>query len=121
MTERQLKFFEEALNSWRAELVEGAGRTLSGMNDSVKDNFPDPSDRASLESDRNATLRIRDRERKLIQKIDDALARIKEGTFGLCESCGEPIGIERLKARVVTTLCIDCKAEQEAEEKKQRQ
>jgi len=120
VTERQIKFFEEALNSWREELVEGAGRTVSGMTDGMKDNFPDPSDRASLESDRNATLRIRDRERKLIQKIDDALARIKDGTFGLCESCGEPIGFERLKARAVTTLCIDCKAEQEEEEKKQR-
>ena len=78
--------------------------------------FPDPTDRASLESDRNLTLRIRDRERKLKNKIEDAIARIEDGTFGLCEVCGEQIGSERLEARPVTTLCIDCKETQEEDE-----
>ena len=78
--------------------------------------FPDPTDRASLESDRNLTLRIRDRERKLRNKIDDALARIEDGTFGMCEVCGDEIGTERLEARPVTTLCINCKESQEQDE-----
>ena len=80
-------------------------------------NFPDPTDRASLESDRNFELRIRDRERKLILKIREAIERLDEGEFGICESCGEDISEARLKARPVTTLCIDCKTEQERQEK----
>jgi DnaK suppressor protein len=84
------------------------------------ENFPDPTDRASLESNRNSVLRIRDRERKLIFKIEEALKRLDEGEFGICEECGEEIGIERLKARPVTTLCIECKSSQEVEEKKAR-
>jgi len=99
--------------------MDEAGRTVHGMHDG-KENFPDPADRASLESDRNATLRIRDRERKLIAKIDAALARITDGSYGLCEDCGEPIGLERLRARPVTTLCIDCKTAQEAAERRER-
>jgi len=83
----------------------------------MKDNFPDPTDRASMESDRNFTLRIRDRERKLIAKIREALERIEDGTFGHCEMCDDEISIERLKARPVTTLCIECKRRQEAQEK----
>ena len=82
-----------------------------------EEGFPDPIDRASLESDRNFLLRIRDRERKLIVKIKKALERIEEGTFGICERCGEEISEERLKVRPVTTFCIDCKEEQENEEK----
>jgi DnaK suppressor protein len=82
-----------------------------------KENFPDPTDRASLESDRNFMLRIRDRESKLIKKIKKALARIENGTFGICEKCGEDISKERLKARPVTTQCIDCKTKEEAFEK----
>jgi DnaK suppressor protein len=73
-----------------------------------------------MESNRNSVLRIRDRERKLIFKIQEALTRIDEGTFGICEECNEEIGIERLKARPVTTLCIECKSSQEVEEKKAR-
>jgi DnaK suppressor protein len=80
-------------------------------------NFPDPNDRATQESDRSFELRIRDRERKLINKIKEALERIEEGTFGVCEMCEEEIGEARLKARPVTTLCIDCKMEQERKEK----
>jgi DnaK suppressor protein len=82
-----------------------------------EETFPDPTDRASLESDRNFLLRIRDRERKLILKIEEALDRIEKGTFGICEVCGEEISEERLQARPVTTLCIDCKTEEEEKEK----
>jgi DnaK suppressor protein len=82
-----------------------------------KTNFPDPTDRASLESDRNFELRIRDRERRLIGKIREALDRIEDGEFGECEDCGDQIGEARLKARPVTTLCIECKTEQERQEK----
>ncbi len=83
----------------------------------LKENMPDPADRATLESDRNFTLRIRDRERRLIGKIKEALERIENGTYGICESCEEDISEKRLKARPVTTLCIDCKTKQEDEEK----
>jgi DnaK suppressor protein len=83
--------------------------------------FPDPTDRASLESDRNFLLRIKDRERKLIQKVKEALDRIDNGTFGICESCGRPISEKRLMARPVTTLCIECKTEREDQERVERQ
>jgi DnaK suppressor protein len=116
---RQLKLFERLLMVRRQELLDEAERTVGGMTD-TKENFPDPTDRASLESNRNAMLRIRDRERKLLNKIDDALKRIGDGNYGLCESCASPIGLERLKARPVTTLCIDCKSDQEAQERRQR-
>ena len=98
------------------ELLKEANKTVSGMT-AQKENLPDPSDRASLESDRNFTLRIRDRERKLIGKINAALERIDTGTYGICEECGEDISEARLKARPVTTLCIDCKKKQEMDEK----
>ncbi len=99
------------------ELLDGAGKTVSEMTD-LEENFPDPTDRASLESDRNFLLRMRDRERKLLGKIDEAFARIEGGSYGRCEECGGDIGIERLKARPVTTLCIACKSAQEAREQK---
>ena len=98
------------------ELLKEADRTVVGMTDS-KENFPDPTDRAALESDRNFLLRIRDRERKLISKIKEALLRLEEDTYGICESCGEDISFERLEARPVTTLCVDCKKRQEANER----
>jgi DnaK suppressor protein len=82
-----------------------------------KENFPDPTDRASMESDRNFELRIRDRERRLIRKIREALKRIDDGEFGICESCEEEISESRLRARPVATLCIDCKEEQERRER----
>ena len=119
MNQRQLKSFKTLLTSRRQELLDEAERTVSGMHTGSQ-TFADPTDRASLESDRNATLRIRDRERKLIAKIDAALERISDGTYGLCEECGDPISVARLKARPVTTLCINCKAEQEAEERRQK-
>jgi DnaK suppressor protein len=87
------------------------------MNSKAPDGFPDPTDRASLESDRALILRMRDRERKLLTKIDEAVKRIDAGAYGRCEECGDEIGIERLKARPVTTLCIGCKSDQEARER----
>ena len=118
LNQRDLKVFRKLLNDKMGELLVEADRTVDGMNE--KENFPDPTDRASLESNRNFTLRIRDRERKLIGKIKEALDRLDDGTYGNCEECGEKIGLERLKARPVTTLCIDCKSLQEAEERKLR-
>ena len=120
MTKKDLKFFQELLGEKRVELLREADRAVDGMSDQEKENTPDPTDRASLESNRNFMLRIRDRERKLVTKIDEALRRIEDGTYGYCEKCEEAIGVERLKARPVTTLCIDCKSAQEAEEKRQR-
>ena len=116
MTPEELQDFRELLKTRRAELMGEAGRTANGMGDDAE-GYPDPTDRGSLESDRNLVLRIRDRERKLISKIDEALGRIADGSFGLCEECSEPIAVERLKARPVTTLCIECKAAQEERER----
>ena len=98
------------------DLLSEANKTVTGMT-SQKENLPDPADRATLESDRNFTLRMRDRERKLIAKINEALERIETGTYGICEECEEGISDARLKARPVTTLCIDCKKKQEIDEK----
>jgi len=116
MDKAKLDEFKQILQQQLDELLREAGKTVAEMSDE-KTNFPDPTDRASLESDRNFELRIRDRERKLINKIREALERIDEGEFGICESCEEEIGEARLKARPVTTLCIDCKTEQERQEK----
>jgi DnaK suppressor protein len=116
LEESELSLLRARLTTWRSELLDEAGRTAQDMGD-VPEGFPDPTDRGVLESDRNLMLRIRDRERKLIAKIDEALARIATGTFGRCEECDEWIGIERLKARPVTTLCIECKAAQEYRER----
>jgi len=116
LTEKKKQYFRKLLNQRLEQLLKEASKTVSGMTD-LADNFPDPTDRASLESDRNFLLRIRDRERKLILKIKEALERLDNGTFGICEACGEEISEKRLKARPVTTLCIDCKKKQETEEK----
>ena len=118
MRERELKHFQTLLHEKLDELLKEADRTVDGMTDAKAENFPDPTDRASLESNRNFTLRIRDRERKLIVKIKEALGRIDDGSYGKCEECGESIGRERLEARPVTTLCIDCKSLQEVQERK---
>lgn len=116
MDPKKIEEFRQILQSQLDELLREAGRTVSEMTDE-KTNFPDPTDRASLESDRNFELRIRDRERKLIMKIREAMDRLNDGDFGICESCEEEIGDARLRARPVTTLCIDCKTEQERQEK----
>jgi DnaK suppressor protein len=113
-----LEYFRGLLQKQLDDLVKGAEKTVDVMTESVgKNSFPDPTDRASLESDRNFELRIRDRERKLISKIRKALEKIDDGTFGTCEVCGEPIEFKRLEARPVTTHCIACKTEEEEEEK----
>ena len=120
MKQRDLNDFKKLLDERRQELMSEAVGTMHGMGlvaDS-RETFPDPTDRASLEGNRNLTLRIRDRERKLITKIDEALGRIADGSYGVCEDCGGAIGVERLKARPVTTLCIACKSEQEATERR---
>lgn len=116
MKKKDVEFFKDLLESRLQELLSQADDTVSGMT-APKENFPDPTDRASLESDRNFMLRIRDRESKLIKKIKKALERIENNTFGICETCGEEISIKRLKARPVTTQCIDCKTKEEAFEK----
>ena len=116
MKKKEIDFFKEQLNNLLEELLSQADETVSGMT-SPKENFPDPTDRASLEADRNFMLRIRDRESKLILKVKKALARIENSTFGICETCGEDISFERLKARPVTTQCIDCKTKEENLEK----
>ena len=116
MDKKKLEEFRTLLVKRFRELLADAEKTVSGMT-GEKANFPDPTDRAFLESDRNFLLRIRDRERKLLLKIRDALKRIEDGSFGVCEICGKDISEKRLKARPVTTLCIECKEEQEAREK----
>lgn len=110
--------FRLQLTEKRDEILNEAGKTLSEMTDQ-NTNIPDPNDRASVESDRSFELRIRGRERKLLSKIEAALERVDEGEYGICDDCGEDIGIKRLEARPVTTLCIDCKTLQEQREKSQ--
>jgi len=116
MDTEKKEYFRGVLQEEMRVLLEEAGKTVSEMT-AENTNFPDPTDRATQESDRTFELRIRDRERKLINKIKEALDRIEEDTFGICEMCGEEISEARLKARPVTTLCIDCKTEQEKKEK----
>jgi DnaK suppressor protein len=116
MKKKDKDFFKKYLTERLEELLNQADNTVSGMTE-TKENFPDPTDRAALEADRNFMLRIRDREAKLIKKIKSALERIENGTYGICDSCGEDISLKRLKARPVTTQCIDCKSKEEALEK----
>ncbi len=110
------EYFRCILQEEMRALLEEAEKTVSEMTADTT-SFPDPNDRATQESDRTFELRIRDRERRLLNKIREALERIDDGTFGTCEMCGEQISEARLKARPVTTLCIDCKIEQEKQEK----
>ena len=119
MTEKELKILAEKLKAWKEELIHEATKTVDGMT-TDKAQFADPTDRASMETDRNFLLRIRDRERRLITKIDKALERVEDGTFGLCDECGDDIEFKRLEARPVATLCIECKTMQEEEEKMQK-
>jgi DnaK suppressor protein len=116
MNEAQLKHFETILNNWKVELMKEVDRTVHHMQDDAA-NFPDPNDRATQESEFSLELRARDRERKLIKKIDEALKEIESGSYGYCESCGIEIGIRRLEARPTATLCIDCKTLDEIREK----
>ncbi len=116
MEEKEIAYFKKKLEAMSADLLSGADKTISEMTDH-SDNYPDPTDRASAESDRNFELRIRDRERKLLNKIKSALERIDEGIYGICDACGDDIANERLEARPVTTYCIDCKTQQENKER----
>jgi DnaK suppressor protein len=117
MRQRDLNQFRRLLESRKREILSEADRAVGHMNSKSPDRFPDPTDRASLESDRALILRMRDRERKLLAKIDGAVKRLDTGSYGRCEECGDEIGLERLKARPVTTLCIACKSDQEARER----
>jgi DnaK suppressor protein len=116
MDKKHLAHFRKKLEEISDSILTGADRTISDMTDHT-DNYPDPTDRASAESDRSFELRIRDRERKLLNKIKEAIERIDNGTYGICDDCGDDIAVERLDARPVTTYCIDCKTRQEQEEK----
>lgn len=112
----QVAHFRKILHAWKRELMEEVDRTVHHMQDDAA-NFPDPTDRATQESEFTLELRTRDRERKLIKKIDEALVRINRGEYGFCESCGADIGVRRLEARPTATLCIDCKTLDEIREK----
>lgn len=121
MEQEKLLYFKGLLEGQLHNLIEEALKTCNDMRKDPNGVIPDPSDRASLESDRNFLLRIRDRERKLILKVKEALERIDNGTFGICEACGKAISEKRLMARPVTTLCIECKTEREHQEKREIQ
>ncbi|HEY3433290.1 MAG TPA: RNA polymerase-binding protein DksA [Rhodocyclaceae bacterium] len=116
MNEKQLGHFRSILGSLKEELQEDIERTVHTMQDEATV-FADPNDRASQESDIALELRNRDRERKLIKKIDESIALIDGGDYGYCESCGVEIGLKRLEARPTATLCIDCKELEERREK----
>ncbi len=117
MEKQKLEHFKTILNAKLEGLLDDAEKTVSGMNRTDDEHFPDPTDRASLETDRNFTLRVKDRERKLVAKVKEAIQRIEDGTYGICELCGEQISEKRLEARPVTTCCIECKKEEEELEK----
>jgi DnaK suppressor protein len=116
MEEKNLEFFKNLLIQWMEELLDHADQTVEGLLDS-QENLADPLDRATVESDRIRTLRIRGRESKLIKKIRQSLEDIENGEYGICQDCGEDISIERLKARPVTSFCISCKTKRESLEK----
>lgn len=116
MNEAQRTHFKLILEAWRGQLRDEVDRTVSHMQDEAS-NFPDPADRATQEEEFSLELRNRDRERKLIKKIDKTLQKIAEDDFGYCESCGVEIGIRRLEARPTADLCIDCKTLAEIREK----
>lgn len=119
MNDKQLEHFRSILNAWKGELMEEVDRTVHHMKDEAA-NFPDPADRASQEEEFSIELRTRDRERKLIKKIDESLGELDNGDYGYCVTCGVEIGIRRLEARPTATQCIDCKSLDEIKEKQTR-
>ena len=119
MNEKQREHFRQILLAWKAELMEEVDRTVSHMKDEAA-NFPDPADRATQEEEFSLELRTRDRERKLIKKIDSTINLIDEDDYGYCDTCGVDIGIKRLEARPTATLCIDCKTLDEIKERQER-
>ncbi|WP_019529795.1 RNA polymerase-binding protein DksA [Dasania marina] len=118
MNEAQREHFRGILLSWKSELMEEVDRTVSHMKDDAA-NFPDPADRATQEEEFSLELRTRDRERKLIKKIDKTIDLIDSDDYGYCDTCGVEIGIKRLEARPTATMCIDCKTLDEIKEKQQ--
>ena len=116
MNETQRDHFKDILLAWKRGLMEEVDRTVHHMQDDAA-NFPDPNDRATQESEFSMELRARDRERKLIKKIDESIRNLESNDFGYCEACGVEIGIRRLEARPTATLCIDCKLIDEIREK----
>jgi DnaK suppressor protein len=119
MSEQQLEHFRRILLAWKRELMEEVDRTVHHMQDEAA-NFPDPNDRATQESEFGLELRTRDRERKLLKKIDSALERIDDGSYGFCEETGEEIGLKRLEARPVATLCVEAQERRELAERQYR-
>lgn len=115
MNHEDLEYFRKLLTNMLEDAQQNGDSTIEELTGG-NEVFADPADRATAESDRAFTLRLRDRELRLIRKIQGALRRIEDGTYGVCEECGEDISIPRLKARPVTRLCINCKARQEADE-----
>lgn len=118
MSEQQHDHFRAILMGWKSELMQEVDRTVSHMKDEAA-NFPDPADRATQEEEFSLELRTRDRERKLIKKIDSTLELIDQDDYGFCDACGVEIGIQRLEARPTATLCIDCKTLAEIKEKQE--
>ena len=118
MNEKQVQHFKNILLEWKRGLMEEVDRTVHHMQDDAA-NFPDPNDRATQESEFSMELRARDRERKLIKKIDESMNHLDNDEFGYCETCGVEIGVKRLEARPTATLCIDCKILDEIREKQQ--
>lgn len=116
MNRRQLEYFRRKLVAWRDELARESSQTIQRLQEGVVVTA-DPADRASAEADRALELRTRDRERKLIGKIDAAIQRIQDGTYGLCEETGDPIGLARLEARPIATLSVDAQERHERREK----
>ncbi|MCL4122068.1 UNVERIFIED_CONTAM: hypothetical protein GTU68_057151 [Idotea baltica] len=119
MNDKQLEYFRRKLLTWRAEILEDSRDTIESMKDGTR-NIPDVADRASEETDRALELRTRDRERKLVSKIDGALRRIEEGEFGYCSVTGEPISLKRLDARPIATMSLEAQERHERREKVHR-
>ena len=119
MSDEQLAHFDAILSAWKSELMIEVDRTVHHMQDEAA-NFPDPNDRATQESEFGLELRTRDRERKLLRKINAALLRVEEGTYGYCEETGEEIGLKRLEARPVATLCVEAQERREMAERQFR-
>ena len=119
MSERQLEYFRDKLLNWKEDILRETRETVTHLQ-SETENHPDLADRASSETDRSLELRTRDRQRKLIAKIDDALRRIEEGEYGFCEETGEPIGLARLEARPIATLGVEAQERHERRERVHR-
>lgn len=119
MNERQLEYFRRKLLNWKADLLNESKNTIEGLQDGTR-NIPDIADRASEETDRALELRTRDRQRKLVAKIDSALRRIDEGEYGYCDETGEPISLKRLDARPIATLSLEAQERHERREKVHR-